>query len=105
MGEEVSSEESTEGMSTTVMLRNLPLELLDSKQFCGKYDFVYLPIDFTTWVGRGYAFINLISPACAQDLMESLDGFSDWPFPSKKVIECAWSTPTKGLEANIERYR
>lgn len=106
-------EEVNEEWLTTVMLRNLPieytcemlLELFDSMGFSGLYDFVYLPIDYKTRWGRGFAFINLISPVHAQHFMKSFDGFSNWPFPSQKVCKCTWSDQTQGLDANIARYR
>merc|ERR1719357_1531578 len=55
---------------TTVMIRSLPqsytrqtlLELLDAEGFSGRYDFVYLPIDFTSAVNLGYCFINALTP-------------------------------------------
>lgn len=110
------SESSTtlEGFDqTTLMLRNIPnvytfdslLELLDQQGFQGRYNFVYLPIDFRTCVNLGYAFVNCVSDAYASDLMESLHGFSNWVCETQKVCNVSWAHPHQGLEEHIERYR
>jgi len=98
---------------TTVMIRNMPnnytrkmlLELLDLHGFHGCYDFVYLPIDFETKACLGYAFINMCSPAAANQFWAVFDGFSSWAIPSRKVSGVSWSGPHQGLDAHIERYR
>jgi len=98
---------------TTIMLRNLPndynrsmlLSLLDEEGFAGKYDFVYLPVDFGSGAGVGYSFINMISHQDAGHFREHFTGFTRWAFPSRKVAEVAWSNPNQGLAVHIERYR
>lgn len=98
---------------TTVMLRNLPnsytrrmlLELLDSEGFAGRYDFVYLPVDFSSFIGLGYAFVDLVTPSDATELTRHFEGFSDWVTASDKVCTVTWSSPHQGLEQHIERYR
>jgi len=98
---------------TTVMLKNIPndytrdqvVSLLDSHGFAGRYDFVYLPLDFTTHSAFGYSFINLITPLDAQHFQQVFYNFSNWSYCSKKVAEVTWSKPTQGLQMNIERYR
>merc|ERR1712070_104116 len=98
---------------STVMIRNMPnnytrdmlLELVDSMGFVGLYDFAYLPVDFQSQAGLGYAFINFVSVADAQLCFTRFEGFSDWKVPSEKVCTVTWSSPTQGLEAHIERYR
>eukprot|EP00928_Gymnodinium_smaydae_P062307 TRINITY_DN461_c2_g1_i1.p1 TRINITY_DN461_c2_g1~~TRINITY_DN461_c2_g1_i1.p1 ORF type:complete len:362 (+),score=81.31 TRINITY_DN461_c2_g1_i1:73-1158(+) len=98
---------------TTVMLRNLPnnytsdmlLEMIDSEGFAGKYDFVYLPIDFTTCACLGYAFVNLLDASEAARFWATFDGFSQWAIPSKKRCYVSWSDPHQGLQSNIDRYK
>jgi hypothetical protein len=98
---------------TTLMLRNLPnnysrsmfLGMLDSKGFSGVYDFVYLPIDFSSRACLGYAFVNLTDPATVPRFWKTFDGYSKWVLPSRKVCTVSWSGPHQGLEAHIERYR
>jgi len=98
---------------TTVMIRNMPnnytrnmlLELVDSMGFAGNYDFAYLPVDFQSQAGLGYAFINFRSVADANLCFERFEGFSNWTVPSEKVCTVTWSSPTQGLESHIERYK
>jgi len=98
---------------TTVMIRNMPnnytrdmlLELVDSMGFAGLYDFAYLPVDFQSQAGLGYAFINFATVADAQLCFDRFEGFSNWKVPSEKVCTVTWSSPTQGLEAHIERYK
>lgn len=98
---------------TTLMLRNLPstysrtmlLEMLDSESFRGRYDFVYLPTDFRSLVGFGYAFVNMVSHADAARARAGLQGFDRWAVPSEKVCEAVWSDPHQGFDAHVERYR
>lgn len=99
---------------TTVMLRNLPRELkrdmltqmLDGMGFCGQYDFVYIPVDFCTGSGLGYAFINVVSSCVIQPLWQALDGFKQWPVEGEDAAcSVSWSDPHQGLTAHIERYQ
>lgn len=99
---------------TTVMLRNLPnkytrsmlLDMLDAEGFTGKFSFVYLPIDFKTHAGLGYAFVDLTSPPEAQKLRQHFEGFSRWVLSSDKVCTVSWSHPEQqGHAAHVERYR
>jgi len=105
--------EIPEAERTTVMLRNLPnnytrrmlVELLDSEGFAGKYDFLYLPIDFKSRACLGYAFINLLSPVVVPLFWKTFHGYSRWILPSKKISSVSWSGPHQGFEAHVSRYR
>jgi len=98
---------------TTLMLQNLPsnytrdslCKLLDSAGARGHYNFVYLPKDFKTMAGFGYAFVNFVHNCHAVNIMEKLQGFNDWQIPSIKVLTVVWSNPHQGLHAHVERYR
>jgi len=98
---------------TTVMLRNMPnnytrdmlLELVDSMGFEKCLDFAYLPVDFKSQAGLGYAFINFITTEEAQRCFEVFEGFCDWKVPSEKRCTVTWGSPYQGLEAHIERYQ
>lgn len=95
------------------MLRNIPndytrklfLELLDSHGFAGKYDLVYLPIDFARRSSLGYGFVNFVNQAHAEEAKACMEGFTEWKVQSSKVCQVCWGEPLQGLEAHIERYR
>merc|ERR1712048_1007662 len=71
---------------TTLMLRNLPscftraklLKLLEVQGLKGHFDFVYLPIDFLSGAGLGYAFVNMVTSEDAEFAIQRLNGFDGW---------------------------
>jgi hypothetical protein len=109
----VSDCDATVDTRTTVMLRSFPnnysstmlLDLFNTEGFKGKYDFMYLPMDFMTAANLGYCFLNFTTHNNAQSFIEAFDGFSRWVVPSKKCCTVVWSDPHQGLEDYIERYR
>lgn len=99
---------------TTLMIRNLPqafgrdtlVEMLEKEGFHGLFDFVYLPVDFQSWKGFGYAFVNLCTPHDALCAKSHFEGFLTLRHsPEDKPCEVCWGCPLQGLEAHIERYR
>lgn len=98
---------------TTVMLRNLPnnytrsmlIDLLEREGFAGQFDFLYLPIDFRSKAGLGYAFVNLTEAALVPHFWKTFAGYSKWVLPSAKVCHVSWSGPHQGRKAHLERYR
>lgn len=99
---------------TTLMLRNLPnqytrdmfVEMLNFEGFAGKFNFVYLPVDFKTHAGLGYAFVDLINPQETNRMRQHFEGFSRWTVRSEKVCSVSWSHPEQqGLATHVERYR
>lgn len=97
---------------TSAMIRNLPndytqtklLDLIRLEGFGGDFDFFYLPVDFHSGAGLGYAFINFTTKEVAERFRQRFTGFNSWTVGSDKVCEVAWSS-LQGLEAHIERYR
>jgi hypothetical protein len=99
---------------TTLMLRNLPnqytrdmlVDMLNTEGFARKYNFVYVPIDFKTHAGLGYAFVDLISPHDTAVMRRHFEGFSNWAVRSEKVCSISWSHPEQqGFAAHVDRYR
>lgn len=99
-------------LPTTVIMRNLPhdytrsklVALVESEGFPGKYDFIYLPIEFGTHYAFGYAFVNLVGPQEAADFHVHFEGFSFGGGPQEKTVEVGWSL-TQGLTQHVDRYR
>jgi RNA recognition motif-containing protein len=79
-------------------------ELIETRGFGVKCDFLYLPIDFHTQSNLGYAFVNLERAEDARTFWDVFEGFNKWAMRSKKVGSLRWSE-CQGLEANINRYR
>jgi len=98
---------------TTVMLRNLPNNytramvstMMDKENFKGKYDFLYLPIDFRSKANLGYAFVNLVDEKQVKAFWKVFDGYTRWVLPSAKVCSVSWSGPHQGQQAHVDRYR
>jgi len=98
---------------TTVMMRNIPnaytsesfVELFNAHGFLGRYDFVYLPIDFRTGVNLGYAFVNFVTHKDAELFKVCFHGFYQWFCQSPKVCDVSWTDPHQGLREHVERYR
>ncbi|CAK0841273.1 unnamed protein product [Prorocentrum cordatum] len=97
---------------STVMLKALPsqytrdmlIELLQSKGFLQHCNFLYLPMNFKLSQNVGYAFLNLTCKEETKRFFDVFDGFSDWAVEWDQASTVWWSD-TKGLNANIERYR
>lgn len=105
--------QTDDGKKTTVMLQNVPLDytrtmllnLLDKEGFKARYNFLYLPHDFSRQTSLGYAFINLLSPEDAAQFRLRFEGFTNWGVESEKVAGVAWSFAHQGPTGHVERYR
>lgn len=109
-----SDGESTVGETrTSVMLKGVPdsctrpmmLQLLDAAGFFGRFNFVYLPMDFKRNKNLGYALINLVSPKEALRLGRYFEGFSNWNELGGSACTVTWCSPQQGVQAHVERYR
>lgn len=101
------------GDHTTIVLRKLPLEynrqkvveMFEVAGFAGRFDFVYVPVDFHRWAHNGYAFVNMITHQDAERAMLYFDGFRNWTVKSVRVCSVSWGGLMQGQLAHIERYR
>jgi len=101
---------------TTVVLKNLDqsctrtqlIELLDANDFWGKYDLVYVPIDFGSMRSHCYAFVNFVSEEVAvafKACAESSRGFEESTCVGEGGCEVSWALGMQGLQAAIKKYR
>merc|ERR1719316_1102399 len=91
------------------MVRNIPSrytveefvsEMLN-KDFRGLFDYLYMPMDFKTKRNKGYAFVNLVSPANALEFFQEFNGMQLPKYPTQKTLQITVAT-TQGLEANLK---
>ena len=103
---------SNQGGITTLMIRNIPLrftpvsfrELVDEEGFSGRYDYLYMPMDFRSHRSLGYCFINFYE---AESASEFTTKFSDRMFPSTnsdKVLAIS-AAARQGLHANVSSFK
>jgi len=83
---------------TTLMIKNIPNKFTQSvlrseiATFSdGRYDFLYLPIDFMNRCNLGYAFVNLISHLDVLQFHHNLHGRAWSTFNSSKICELAYA--------------
>ncbi|KAK5663908.1 hypothetical protein OQA88_119 [Cercophora sp. LCS_1] len=96
---------------TTIMLRNIPnkvdqamLKTIIDESSWGKYDFMYLRIDFANDCNVGYAFINFVDPL---DIIDFVDARANqrWNcFKSDKVAEVSYAT-IQGKDCLVQKFR
>ncbi|ROW14442.1 hypothetical protein VPNG_03848 [Cytospora leucostoma] len=96
---------------TTIMLRNIPnkvdqqmLKAIIDDSSWGKYDFMYLRIDFANDCNVGYAFINFVDPLDIIDFANAR-GNQRWNcFKSDKVAEISYAT-IQGKDCLVQKFR
>jgi hypothetical protein len=96
---------------TTIMLRNIPnkidqamLKEIVDETSAGKYDFMYLRIDFANNCNVGYAFINFEDPYYIIDFVEARAGYRWNRFNSDKVAEVSYAT-IQGKDCLVQKFR
>jgi hypothetical protein len=100
---------------TTVMLRNIPnkysRDMLVSQLnelFRGRFDFVYLPIDFKNKCNVGYAFVNFRTTESCGEFIHKFDGVNVrkcLPGLNSNKVACVTPARVQGLEENVQRLR
>lgn len=96
---------------TTIMLRNIPnkmqqaelKDVVDDSSF-GKYDFMYLRIDFQNECNVGYAFINFVDPLDIVDFWNARAGTSWDTHGSNKIAEISYAT-IQGKDCLVSKFR
>ncbi|KAJ5779031.1 RNA recognition motif 2 [Penicillium paradoxum] len=109
----ISLERIRQGLDvrSTVMIRNIPnkitsdqlKDILDESSY-GKYDFLYLRMDFTHGCNVGYAFMNFGDAIDIVNLVHARQG-KTWPdCISEKKAEISYAT-LQGKEALVNKFR
>lgn len=96
---------------TTIMLANIPnrytlkmlLNLLNEISE-GKYNFVYLRMDFINKCNVGYAFINFINPRSLLQFYNEVNNKSWSKFQSNKITSITYAT-IQGERNLIEKFK
>lgn len=89
---------------TTLMIKNIPnrvsreqlVEEVMSRMPMGSFDFLYLPNDFKTRAGFGYAFINMASSEAVDLFLAEFN---------KKRLNCASGLYSKPIEVSAARVQ
>ncbi|KAK0666174.1 putative meiosis protein [Cercophora samala] len=98
---------------TTIMLRNIPnkvdqamLKSIVDESSWGKYDFMYLRIDFANDCNVGYAFINFVDANLTlTKFFVNARGNQRWNcFKSDKVAEISYAT-IQGKDCLVQKFR
>ncbi|KAK3997267.1 RNA recognition motif 2-domain-containing protein [Cladorrhinum sp. PSN332] len=96
---------------TTIMLRNIPnkvdqamLKRIIDQSSQGKYDFLYLRIDFANNCNVGYAFINFVDPLDIIDFYNARANQKWNCFKSDKTAEISYAT-IQGKDCLVQKFR
>lgn len=97
---------------TTLMIRNIPahltqakfLEELNRNGFAGTYDFAYMPQSFDVQEGKGFAFVNFMSPASASALSSKWHRQCPFETNAKSPALNISAADIQGLEDNLRKW-
>jgi len=96
---------------TTIMMRNIPnrytpedlLKEVISRNFGQKFNYFYLPMDFTSGVNMGYAFINFLSSQHVDPFYREFHGTQLPKYTTAKIIEICPAS-TQGYVENVTKF-
>jgi len=99
-----------EDTRTTIMIKNIPNKytqqlLLDeiNRNHYGKYDFFYLPIDYSNRANVGYAFVNFVHHLFILDFYEEFHNRKWTMFNSKKQCEIKYGR-LNGIDSLMRHF-
>lgn len=102
---------TTIDIRTTCMIKNIPnnysiqvLEKFINKTHWGKYDFLYLRMDFEHRCNAGYAFINFRSPDDVLTFYRIIDGKNWVSGLSKKIARLSYAK-IQGFNTLVEKFK
>lgn len=96
---------------TTCMIRNIPnkfssgmlIDFMNQTHF-GRYDFLYLRMDFKNRCNVGYAFVNFIDAEAVYDFNRRVSGQRWKNFYSMKVAELTYAS-VQGFESLVKKFK
>jgi len=103
---------TVESEYTTLMIRNLPHDLmqmdliakLDENGFEGTYDFLYMPSNFISGRGKGYAFVNFTQQAAARRLVSEWHKQVRFGAGRNRGGLSISAAAVQGREANVKKW-
>lgn len=110
----IPSELQSPEHATTMMIRNLPVRIMQSQLakelttdgFNNTYDFLYVPCTIAARQGRGYGFVNFVTPETAEAFRMAWNNkirFNAGNPGRKRVLNVAPSC-VQGREANMAQW-
>jgi len=98
--------------ATTMMIRNIPRRIgqsefaqgVDASGFRDIWDFLYLPCNISEKEGKGYAFVNFVTPEAAQAFKTAWNAKTRFKMGMKKVLDVSASS-IQGKAANLAQWQ